>query len=374
MARILHIARIATAAAERRVALMAAGTPWTIRLVRAAWPDLPSDVQAIRRDGRFSAVRCIPMWRPADPHRGIYRTLGFDIPAAAPGLIHAEEEPDSLAALQVVTARSLLAPRVPLVLFTWQNVNRPRRRSVDWVLRRTLSAADAVVCGNRGAVSLLRELGFRGPTPVIPALALDSTVFHRRPAARVSDGFTVGYVGRLAPEKGIDTLIEAVSAIGPPALLAIAGAGPSRAALEARARDAGLGDRVRFLGPLSPTEVARFLNAIDVLVVPSRSTPVWQEQYGRVIVEAMGCEVPVIGSSSGAIPEVIGSAGMVFPEGDAAALADLLQALRESPAQRDALGRRGHAHATATQTNEVRAGQVLDFYGTLLAGAGCEPR
>ncbi len=104
------------------------------------------------------------------------------------------------------------------------------------------------------------------------------------------------------------------------------------------------------MGTLDPDGVARFLSAIDVLVVPSRPSPVWQEQYGRVIVEAMGCGVPVIGSTSGAIPEVIEDAGLLFDDRDTGALVAHLRALRDSPERRRELGRRGYDHAMAKHT------------------------
>jgi glycosyltransferase involved in cell wall biosynthesis len=85
------------------------------------------------------------------------------------------------------------------------------------------------------------------------------------------------------------------------------------------------------------------MRELDALVLPSRTTSVWKEQFGRVIVEAMACQTPVIGSDSGAIPEVIGDAGLIFPEGDAHALGNCLRRLIESPDLRRELGERGHA-------------------------------
>ena len=62
-------------------------------------------------------------------------------------------------------------------------------------------------------------------------------------------------------------------------------------------------------------DVPRHLRALDALVLPSESTPLWKEQFGHVLIEAMACGVPVVGSDSGAIPEVIGEAGLLFPGG-----------------------------------------------------------
>ncbi len=366
MIRILHIARYATVPEERRVMLMAAEPDLSFRLLRPRSEGGAFDAVAVRDPAPLDGVRTVGFWRPGDPHRGLYATLGFGALAPPPDLIHAEEEPDSLAALQVAAARRLLAPRARLILHTWQNVDRRKRPWVLAVLRRTLAAADAVVCGNTGAVGVLRGLGFAGPAPVIPTLALDPSIFHRRAVARLDSAFSMAFVGRLAPEKGIDVLIRAVARLGRPVHLALAGAGPCRAALEAQVRQEGLTDAVRFAGHLDPGQVAALLSAVDVLVLPSRSTPVWQEQFGRVLVEAMGCETPVIASRSGAIPEVVGEAALLFPENDPEALAAQLGRLRASPDLRADLARRGHAWALQEHSLARRADQTAGFYRQLL--------
>ncbi|KMW70854.1 hypothetical protein WN50_32145, partial [Limnoraphis robusta CS-951] len=68
----------------------------------------------------------------------------------------------------------------------------------------------------------------------------------------------------------------------------------------------------------------------------------WKEQFGHVLIEAMACKVPVIGSDSGEIPHVIGEAGVVFPEGKAEALGDCIRQLMENPQQAEKLALRGY--------------------------------
>ena len=85
-----------------------------------------------------------------------------------------------------------------------------------------------------------------------------------------------------------------------------------------------------------------FLKSLDVLVLPSITIlPLHREQFGRVLVEAMAAGVPVIGSSSGAIPEVVGDAGLIVPERDPTALAGAIERLLSEADVRQALAERG---------------------------------
>jgi len=114
--------------------------------------------------------------------------------------------------------------------------------------------------------------------------------------------------------------------------------------------------------------------AMDVLTLPSRTCPNWKEQFGRVLIEAMACGVPVVGSDSGAIPSVIGDAGLVFPEGNAVALRDHLAALRDDVALRRSLGERGRQRVLACFTQERIAAQTVALYRALCAGGESDVR
>jgi glycosyltransferase involved in cell wall biosynthesis len=112
--------------------------------------------------------------------------------------------------------------------------------------------------------------------------------------------------------------------------------------------------------------VPRYLNAMDVLCAPSCTTPRWREQFGRMLVEAFACGVPVIGSDSGEIPHVLGDAGLVAREGDEAAWGRALAGLLESPARRGELAVRGMERARARFAWPVVARQHLDFFERLV--------
>jgi glycosyltransferase involved in cell wall biosynthesis len=117
----------------------------------------------------------------------------------------------------------------------------------------------------------------------------------------------------------------------------------------------------------------RQIAALDGLALPSRTLPNWKEQFGRVLVEAMACAVPVAGSDSGAIPEVLGGAGWIFPEGDAAALAGQLRVLLSDSGARAQRIERGRVQVLERFTHSQVARQTVDFYRALLGTAAVHP-
>jgi len=360
--RVLHIARYRAPSMERKLEVMATRPELALWLVRPTfWEDEYGRV-AVNPAVSGCQVRRIPLVGSInDPHRALYRTLTFGLPSIRPHIIHAEEEPDSLAALQIVLARRLFAPQAKLILHTWQNVNRPKRWYVRLVTRFSLREADAILCANSEGVQVLREMGYFGPTAVIPPIGVDTRVF--RPLGRQpSEAFVVAYAGRFVPEKGLDTLLQAVADLGSGVELWLIGNGPDRPVLESLSQELGIEERVRWIEPVSSEKMAEILARVDVVVLPSCTTRVWKEQFGRILVEAMACKVPVVGSDSGAIPEVVGDAGLIFPEGDAAALAECLRRLKESSELRHELAERGYVRATTLYSQERVAKQTAEFY------------
>src|SRR5262249_145988 len=130
----------------------------------------------------------------------------------------------------------------------------------------------------------------------------------RRKAALGLHGPVIGYVGQLRPEKGVRDLFSAFARLRiTDVVLLVVGDGPDHAYLRRPAKRLDITSRVLFVGAVDRLLVPGYMQAMDCLVVPSRTTPNWKEQYGRIIVEAFLCRVPVIGSSSGSIPELIGN-------------------------------------------------------------------
>jgi len=264
--------------------------------------------------------------------------------AAQPDVIDLYEEPFSLVALQTLVLRNLLAPSAAIVFYSAVNVHRQWRWPYRWIERMVFIHADGAHVPNRDVAPILRAKGFPGqkPVAVIP-LGVDPDHFEIATpmALRGIPRPRIGFVGRLEPVKGLDVLLDAFARLTTPASLVIAGDGSERARLQTRSGP--LEARVRIIPPIPYEDMPAFLKSLDILVLPSVTIlPQHREQFGRVLVEAMAAGVAVIGSSSGAIPEVIGDAGLVVPERDPAALAGAIDRLLKDRYQRQALVERGH--------------------------------
>lgn len=254
-------------------------------------------------------------------------------------LIDIHEEPFALATAEVLLLRALRRNRTPYVLYTAQNLAKRYPPPFRWLERAALRHAAGVSACSTDAARISETKGFAGEARVIP-LGIDLTEFSPASHAVGADAgsLTVGLIGRLVPEKGMNVLLDAL-ARQPRLRARIAGSGPLADTLAARAAERGIADRVEYVGALAPKDVAGFYRSLDVLAVPSLPTARWTEQFGRVAVEAMASGVPVVSSDAGALPDVVGGAGIVVGHGDAAALADaLLEAAGERSRELRAAG------------------------------------
>jgi glycosyltransferase involved in cell wall biosynthesis len=187
--------------------------------------------------------------------------------------------------------------------------------------------------------------------------------------------FTIGFAGRLIEQKGIRDLLDAVALLPFPFRLLIAGQGPLREVVEAA--DLGQGTLELMPPGLRPDDLPATYAEMDVLVLPSRTTETWAEQFGKVLAEALLCGTPVVGASSGAIPWVIETTGggRVFPEGDAAALAALLAELHDDPAQRARLAQTGRQGVVDHLVPRVAAAELDRLMrGAIAAGPAAAGR
>lgn len=298
-------------------------------------------------------------------HWHFYPGLRQHLERLCPQILHIDEEPYDFVTFHALRAGR--AVRAKTLFFTWQNIYRPLPPPFSLFLAYTLTRADAAIAGNSEASQILRRRGFRGPLYIIPQFGVDPDVYRpEMTVAEVGNSFLIGYVGRLVEEKGVLFLIEALAGLKGNWRLWLIGGGPLQERIPKLAQQLGIGDRVKLKGSVPSRDMPRHLNQLHVLVLPSLTRFHWKEQFGRALVEAMACQVPVIGSDSGEIPNVIGDAGLLFPEGDAEALRTHLRTLMADPELRDRLARQGRKRVEAHFTQKRVAEETYKAYRSLL--------
>ncbi len=282
-----------------------------------------------------------------------------------PDIVHIDEEPYNLATFLAMRQAQTVGAKT--LFFSWQNLERRYPFPFRWLERQVLAGVDGAIFGNQEAAAVWSAKGYEGPQVVIPQFGVDPDVYcppARRDRGR---GFVIGSANRrLVPEKGVDLLLQAAAKLPGIWRVIIAGDGPERPFLQRLAQELGIANRVQFDGPISSAQMPAYLQQMDVLALTSRTLPNWKEQFGRVLVEAMACETAVIGSDSGEIPNVIGEAGLIFPEDDVDALHDRLRRLMQAPDLRDALGRNGRARILTHYTQAQIAARTTAVYRDMM--------
>ena len=315
-------------------------------------------------------------------HLHFYPGLARHFRRIKPHIVHIDEEPYNVATWQALCLAK--KHRAKAVFFTWQNIQRRYPPPFSLIESYNLRNADYAIAGNSEAVEVLRAKGYQGPVRVIPQFGVDPEMYQvvgRRLQVSASEPrdlqpttynlrpFIIGYVGRLVEEKGVHILLRAAAGLRGNWRLRILGSGPQRGYLGNLAAELGIAERVSFEEPIPSTQTPGYYSQLDALAVPSLTRPNWKEQFGRVLIEAMACGVPVVGSDSGEIPHVIGEAGLVFAEGDERALRAKLSQLMADPALREELARRGRERVLAHYTQAQVAAKTYQVYHELLGRA-----
>lgn len=309
--------------------------------------------------------RCLPVRFNGKYHFYWYRGLWKTLAGVKPDLVHIDEEPYNPAGAQAQRAADRLG--VPSVFVAWQNLYRDYPPPFRQIEHYGYSRTSHIIAGNPGAADVVRRKGYAGPLSTFSVHGVDPEIFSPRPRQRADDRFIVGYLGRLVLYKGTGVLIEALRGMPDRCRLRFIGSGPDEGELRRLAERAELANRVEFMPAVATTDVPRVLAELDALALPSLSQPNWTEQFGRVLVEAMSCQVPVVGSDAGLIPDVVGDSGLIVPEGNAERLRSALVELAENPRLRDELGRRGRERVIARFTQEQVARRLAAVYEDALS-------
>lgn len=343
-----------------------------VLVVPAAWPDGFTLARAEREESVLEVIPLATLFA-GKPHRAVYRGLTALILRERPAVLYVDGEPESFLALQAVRAACRASSSVAVVFDSWRNIDYgpsefpikfPRLAAA--IERRVLRHAAHGIVHNNDAAAIFQRKGFAA-TAVIPPW-VDTEHFRIQPARRGTGGqFVVGYVGRLVPEKGVETLVRALATLPERFRLLVAGEGPQRASLQRLAESLSVGPRVEWGTGVAQAALPELYGRMDALVLPSLETPGWKEQFGRVLIEAMACGVPVLGARTGEIPAVIGECGFVFPAGDSGALSRMLLHLEQDPELRSSLRERARERVVRHFDLRVVAELTSRLFRSLLA-------
>ncbi|MEO8448669.1 MAG: glycosyltransferase [Gemmatimonadota bacterium] len=314
--------------------------------------------------GTDSGVRLAPIPTSGDPsnpstQRWNRRTLKRLLSEHKPEIVQVEEPPESAAADAV--ASLCRRAGIPYALFSSESL--PRRLGLFERVRasRTLGGASGVIGGNRLAEDLLRAQATKAMSVVLPqtGVALPPPITSRQEPI-----LSVGFVGRLVPERGLDFLVRALGQTFGGWTLSIVGAGPAQETIEALIEKLGLASRIRWLGGVRREALEELWPRLDCLVVPSRDTPTWVERQAPLLIEAMARGIAPIVTPAGALPEIVGPSGIVVRE-----VEDLTTTLQQFVSDRAACRAAGVAARHRVQDQFVDsavAARTLEFWTTLV--------
>lgn len=361
--RVVIISRAYADPGERGKLRALAGLGCTLAAaVPASWRAHPEGRQQDAAFGDDAGVRIYPV--PVDGAHWDRRALARLISEFRPDLVQLEEEPWSPVAGFVSKAARRYGFR--LVAFSAQSVPRPLPLLARFRRARTVRAAAAAIGANRLAATLLAS-GRRGlHQAVIPQTGVPPPL---SPREEPSTGFAIGFVGRLVPERGLDVLLRACVRLRGFWTLQVVGSGASQEELEALAQRLGMAARVTWHGALPRAALQPVWASLDCLVQPARTTARWVEARGRTALEAMAQGIPVIGSRSGVLPELLEGVGRVVPEDDVDALAAVLQEWLEDPAERRRLGAESRRRVLTDFTDESVAARTVKLWREVLVAS-----
>lgn len=296
----------------------------------------------------------------------------------SPDIVHIEEDPHALISLEIRILLFFIKKKIAVSFFIWDNINRKPSFPLS-ILKKILTHislpnAKGVICGNNKGLEILKnEKFYTGVTRLIPQFGINLEKYNLSSSKKIieltdlnPEDVLIGYVGRLVPEKGIYTLLESLIIIKDIPWKAIfIGNGPLSTEILAFKNNFEE-NRVFVMDACSHDEVPDVLATLDVFVLPSITTSIWVEQFGLTLAQAMASKVACIGSNSGAIPDVINHAGLIFNESDQEDLARCLKKIILNKSLRNQLEEQGYVNIENNYSENAIAQKHAEFFKSLM--------
>ncbi len=301
----------------------------------------------------------------------IYPNIKGVLKSLRPDIVELWEEPFSAVAAHTIFWTKRIVPEAKIIFFSAQNVFKRYPFPFSAFEKYTYKNSAHAFLVNEEAGDIVRRKGFEKECTVLP-LGVDTDSFCKKDTSSLKKNlalrdFVIGFIGKIEKQKGILDLIKAASEINERIQLLIIGNGELKGEAEHFVTSLGLGQKTVLMDAVPHSQVPNYLNCMDALVFPSISLPNVREQFGRVIIEGMACEVPVIGSDSGEIPVTIGEAGLIFKEGDVADLKDKIEALIRDRSLRATLAGKGRKRVLENFSWRVIAMKQHQVYTELMS-------
>ncbi|MDA7857976.1 glycosyltransferase family 4 protein [bacterium] len=287
-----------------------------------------------------------------------------------PDIIHVEQGAKAFVHFQTLVLKRIFAPKAKVLFFTWANIPYKIKHPFWWFIERfNLKHSDYAICGNEDATRILRIRGFKKPIKVLPLWGTE--IYERENVSDLKrklglNSFVIGFVGRFVRAKDILLLLKAAAKIKENWQMLLVGKGELKEEIIKLSEELNIKERVIFVDVVPQKEIPKYLNCMDVLVLPSLTTAKWKEQFGHILIEAMACGVPVIGSTSAEIPNVIGDAGLIFKEGDVDDLYRKLVLIMNDKGFREELVKKGKERVLKKYTHKKIAEETYKVYKELL--------
>jgi glycosyltransferase involved in cell wall biosynthesis len=292
--------------------------------------------------------------------------LGRELKRFEPALVHFNGELWAIGALQVV------ASKYPFVAHgcenLWSHGNRIEQAIRDQLVPRVLARSRGYASWNlQGAEHAKRVVGDKSFPTCVAAAELPDEVFHQtRWRVPQSHELRVLLVGRLERQKGFHLVLEAVASWPERITVTISGDGSEREALAQQA--ARLGVATRFVGQSDRGTLARLMAEHSVMLQPSITTPSWAEQFGRSVAEALCVGIPVLTSTSGELPNVMGGEPLwTFDEDSVPAIRTSLSGLVDQPEHVLAEMSQAQSQLARQVDPEHTASRIVDFWHRAVA-------
>lgn len=288
-----------------------------------------------------------------------------------PDILHVEQGDNALCYAQAIACIKLLRLKTKCLFFTWVNW-KPKhslKYKLIWGLIEKFNRKFSVgaFVGNHDAQILLQEKKFTKPIKILPQLGVNNHIFI--PAQKSPTKKIISFIGRLVPEKGVLMLLDVFTELHkefPEWELLYVGDGPCKQELQTYIIKHNLIHHVYITPPVAHPDVSLILQKTSILVLPSYDTHDWREQFGHVLIEAMACKIPVIGSNAGEIPNVIGDTGIIFEQKNKQSLLACLKTLMQNQDMRKRLGEKGYERVLFRYTHDAIADATVAFWQHIL--------